>query len=410
MKLIKVLITSIIFILLITASVYAVEPEITATSAAIIDCTDGKILYSKNMEEKLYPASLTNVLTAILAVEKCNMQDEVVISENAINSAQSGYLTANLKPGEKFMVEQLVNLLLISSYSDVANALAEHIAGGIDEFAVMMNQKAKEIGCTKSNFVNANGEHDTNHYSTAHDMVLIGNYAMKYKEIRDIVAKTEYILTPTELYTEGNRVYYTTNEMLKSSSTNYYKYAKGLKTAFTTPAGNCLMIYSEKNDMPLVAVVMKSTTSDSRYQDCKTILEYAYLNNTLRTIAVAGTNLQTLNVKGGSKDTKKINAILESNVKAVVKSENKKSTVDPEISINNNLKAPISKGEVIGTVSYEIEGKIYSASLIAETEVEKSHTGLVFILIFIGLIIILGLLRIKSLQSRAKTLKKIRGK
>jgi len=406
----KILLIFIFLSLIFCTAVNAETPDITATSAAVIDCIDGKILYSKNMDEKLYPASITKVLTAILVVENCEMQDEVTISKSAINSVQSGYLTANIKEGEILTVEQLLNLLLISSYNDVANALAEHVGGSTEEFAVMMNKKAAEIGCTNSNFVNSNGTHDVNHYSTAHDMVLIGKHAMQYDEIKNIVSKIYYELGATNKHSESDRLYQTTNEMLLSGSGNYYKYAKGIKTGFTTPAGYCVMIYSMKNDIPLVSVVLKSTTSDSRYDDTRKIIEYAYDNNTIRTIAKLGTNMQTINIKNGTSDTKKLNVILESNVKAVVNVANEKKNIEPKINLYENLKAPIEKGQVIGTVSYDIEGKTYTANLISETAVDKSHKILIFSLIFLGIIMLLGYLRIRSIYKKKKVLNKIRGK
>ncbi len=408
MKVKKILILIAIAIMLLASSVKATEPEITATSAVVIDCIDGKILYSKNMDEKLYPASLTNVLTAILVVENCNMEDEVTISQSAIDNVQSGYLTANIKPGEILTVEQLLNLLLISSYNDVANALAEHVAGNVEEFANMMNKKAKEIGCTNSNFLNSSGAHSEEHYSTAHDMALIAKYAMQYEEIRNITDKIYYELGATNKYEKADRLYQTTNEMLLAGSSNYYRYAQGIKTSFTTPAGYCLMVYSEKNDMPLVAVTMKSTTSDSRYEDTEKILEYAYENNTIKTISKAGTNIQTINVKNANQDTKKLNAILANDVTAVVKVESEVNNIEPQIQINKNLKAPIEKGEIVGTVTYEVEGKTYTANLVAENKVEKSKVGLTFTLIFIGLVIIFGSLRIIGIYKRTKTLKKIK--
>ena len=410
MKLGKVLIISAILVLTLITSVYAAEPEITATSSVVIDCIDGKILYSKNMKEKLYPASLTNVLTAILVVENCNMQDNVTISQNAVNSVQTGYLTANIAPGEVLTVEQLLNLILISSYNDVANALAEHVAGSKEQFVEMMNQKAKEIGCENSNFVNNTGEHDSEHYSTAYDMALIGKYAMKYDVIKEIIKKTKYTLPVNVAFNKPERTYYTTNEMLLTGSGNYYKYGKGLKTAFTTPAGYCLMAYAEKKDIPLVAVTMKSTTSDSRYEDAKKVLEYAYDNNVLRTIATEGTTMQTLNIKKGTQDTKKLNAVVEKNIVGVVKAENENSNIEAKVTINEGLKAPIEKWTVIGEAVYEIEGKEYKTNLVAETNVEKSHTGLIFLLIFIGLIILLGGLKARAIYKRKKVLKKIRGK
>lgn len=384
--------------------------EITATSGAVIDCIDGKILYSKNMDEKLYPASLTKVLTAILVVENCNMQDEVVISQNAIDSVQSGYLTANIQAGEILTVEELLNLLLISSYNDVSNALAEHVGGSVENFCVMMNEKAKEIGCTNSNFVNSDGTHNENHYSTAHDLALIGKYAMQFDEIKNITDKISYSLRSTNKYEGTDRLYETTNDMLLSSSSNYYKYAKGIKTGFTTPAGNCLMVYSEKNDIPLVAVVLKSTTYSSKYEDARKILEYSYDNNTLRTIAVMGTNLQTIDVKGAKKDNKKLNAILEENIKAVVNVENKNTNIEPQIVMNDKIKAPIRKGDVVGKVSYEIEGRVYTSNLIAETNIEKSNTFIVFLLVFILILLLLGSLRTLEIKRRKQTLRRIRGK
>lgn len=410
MRVKKILMIFAFFILVFCTDVFAETPEITATSGAVIDCIDGKILYSKNMDEKLYPASMTKVLTAILVVENCDMQDEVVISSKAINNVQSGYLTAGIKEGEILTVEELLNLLLISSYNDVANALAEHVGGSEEGFVQMMNKKAVELGCTNSNFVNSNGAHNVNHYSTAHDMVLIGKHAMQYDEIKNIVDKIYYELRATNKYDKEDRLYQTTNEMILSGSSNYYRYAKGIKTGFTTPSGYCVMIYSIKNDIPLVSVVMKSTTSDSRYDDSRKILEYAYKNNTIKTIAELGTNIQTINIKNATSDTKRLNVILESTVKAVVKVENEDKNVEPQINLYENLKAPIQKGQVIGTVSYQIEGKTYTANLIAETEVEKSHKGLIFTLIFVGIVILLGYLRIRSIYKRNKVLNKIRGK
>ena len=409
MNLKRILITIGLCIALIPSIVNAKEPEITATSGVVIDCIDGKILYSKNMDERLYPASMTNVLTAILVVENCNMQDEAIVSQSAIDDVQSGYLTANIKAGEILQVEQLLNLLLISSYNDVANVLAEKVGGSTEGFAEMMNQKAKEIGCTNSNFVNAHGAHDEEHYSTAHDMALIGKYAMQYDEIKNVTSKIFYELGTKNVYTKTDRLYQTTNEMLLSGSRNYYRYANGIKTGFTTPAGYCFMAYSEKNDIPLVAVVMKSTTSDSRYEDTEKILEYAYENNTIRTIVQLGTNIQTVTIKNATDDTKKLNVILEKSVNAVVNVENEKTNFEPRIDISSNLKAPIKKGEVIGKVFYEIEGKTYSANLIAESEVRKSKTTFIFMLIFILIVITLGGLRILSVYKRNKVLNKIRG-
>lgn len=406
----KVLMLFIIIFLICIGNVKAAEPEITATSATVIDCIDGKFLYSKNAEEKLYPASLTKVLTAIVVVENTNLQDEVTISNTAIKNVESGYLTSNLEVGEILTVEQLLNLMLISSYNDVANVLAEHIGGSIEGFVDMMNQKANEIGCTNSHFMNCNGTHNENHYTTAHDLALIGKYAMQYDSIKEVVGKTHYDLGATNKYIGEDRSYYTSNEMLLSSSSNYYKYASGIKTGFTTPAGNCFMAYAVRYDIPCVAVVLKSTTSDSKYEDTKSILNYAFTNNTIRTIATLGTNVQTVNVRNATHKTKKLNAVLEKTIIAVVNEQNKDTSLEAEIHIADKLKAPIEKGTVIGTATYEIEGKKYTENLIAESDVEKSNLPLIYVIIFIVILAILGSARIMSVNKRKKVLNKIRNK
>jgi len=170
------------------------------------------------------------------------------------------------------------------------------------------------------------------------------------------------------------------------------------------------MTYSEKNDIPLVSVVMKATTSDSRYEDAKKILEYSYDNNTIKTIATLGTNIQTLNIKNGTSKTKKLNLVLGNTVKAVVNIENKDKLVEPKISIKENLKAPIEKGEVVGEVDYEIEGKIYTSTLVAQSDVKKSYKGIIFIILFLLILTILGSLRIVSIRNRNIILNKIRNK
>lgn len=410
MKINKIFLIIIFILSFLTIEAYAETPEITAYSAIVFDCTDNRILYEKNCHEKIYPASMTKVLTAILVIENCNLSDEVTISKNAIEQIESGYLTSNLKEGEILTVEQLLNLLLISSYNDIANVLAEYVAGNTEEFVVMMNNKAKEIGCTNSNFVNSSGIHNQEHYSTAYDLALIGKYAMQFPEIREIVNKIYYKLGATNKYSGEDRIYETTNEILLSGSTNYYKYAKGIKTGFTTPAGNCLMTYSEKNDLPLIAVVTKATTSDSRYEDTKQILEYAYSNNEIKTIVNAETTLQTLNIKNATKDTKKLRIITENKITAVVNKDTEITSAEPKIELLDNLKAPIKKGEVIGKVTYEVQGKKYETNLLAAEDVEKTEIGIIIIITFIGVVLIIGTIRAFELYSKTKRLKSYKEK
>jgi len=153
----------------------------------------------------MYPASLTKVLTAIIVLENCKLEEVVTASYDAVMGVEFGYVTVNLQVGEELKVEELLNVLMVASANDAAIILAEYVAGSVEEFSTLMNKKAEEIGCLNSNFVNPNGIHDENHYSTAYDLALITQYAMKNDTFREIVKKTYYILPATNKYDKSDR-------------------------------------------------------------------------------------------------------------------------------------------------------------------------------------------------------------
>ena len=314
----------------------------------------GQVLYERNSEEKMYPASLTKVLTAIVVMEHCNLEDPVTVSQNAIDSVEYGYITANLKSGETFTVEELLNILIVSSANDAALVLAEHVSGSVEDFCKLMNETAIKIGCTNSNFVNPNGVHNENHYSTAHDLALIGNYSLKFEKLKEFFNKTYFKLPTTDLYTKDDRVFSTTNELILSSSSNYYKYAQGLKTGFTTPAGYCLIGYASKDGLELITVLLNGSTSDNRYLETQKLFDYGFNNFSLKKFASQGDSIQTVSIKGATKDTKKLNLVLDNDINITVNNDLDISTIRSEIKINNKLKAPIVKDTVIGTLSYEL--------------------------------------------------------
>lgn len=159
--------------------------------------------------------------------------------------------------------------MLIASANDAANVLAEHIGGSMDEFATMLNNKAIEIGCTSTNFVNANGVHNKNHYTTARDLAKIGQYALKYDEIRNTVIQTTCSLPSTNMYPKEDRIYTTTNELLIEKATGkadnyYYPYCTGLKTGYTSQAGNTLIASASRDNINLLVVVLNGRTTDNR--------------------------------------------------------------------------------------------------------------------------------------------------
>ena len=260
------------------------EMRIYSESAILIENKTGKVLYEKDMHARKYPASTTKILTAILAIEKCDLKEVQIASDAAVNSIKPGYSTANIQVGETFTVEELLNVMIIHSANEAANILAEHISGSMGEFAKLMNEKAKEIGCLDTNFVNANGAHDENHYSTAYDMALIARYCMQNETFRKLVTTMECSLPNTELWQEP-RVYRNTNSLLLADNRYYYPYCNGIKTGFTTPAKNCLISSSNKDGFETIAVVLHAESTEeglsARYLDTINLFEYGYNNYNL---------------------------------------------------------------------------------------------------------------------------------
>ena len=266
----------------------------------LMEKNTGDILYEKNSNEKMYPASTTKILTAILVLENCNLNDIVTVDSIAIKSVPSGYKTSNIMVNEKLTIENLLYTMLIPSANDAANALAIHISGSISGFADLMNEKAKELGCSNSHFTNPSGIHDENHYSTANDLSLIARYAMNIDKFGEIVKETEYTLPSTDSYSNSDRAFVTTNRLLNPSDKNYYyEYTTGIKTGYTSPAGDCLVASAKKGDIEFIIVVLGSSNLENglseKYLDCKTLFDFAFDNYTTYYTNLQQKNKQKIN-------------------------------------------------------------------------------------------------------------------
>ena len=261
--------------------------KIYSESAILIEEQTGKILYEKNIYDRKYPASTTKILTAIIALEKCDLNEMATASFRAINDVKPGYTNADIREGETFAIGELIDVMMIVSANEAANIIAEHISGSIENFAILMNQKAKEIGCLDSNFVNPNGMHDDNHYSTAYDLALIARYCMNNEKFREIANKRTCSLPTTE-FCDEERTFRNTNSLLLENNQYYYPYCNGIKTGFTTPAKNCLISSSNKDGFETIAVVLHAESTDAglsaRYTDTIKLFEYGYNNYDLQEI------------------------------------------------------------------------------------------------------------------------------
>lgn len=383
--------------------------SIYSDAAILMDSKTGKILYEKNSNEKKYPASTTKILTAIIAIENCNLSDTISASYNAIMSIPSGYSIAEIKENEVLTVEQLLNVFLIHSANEAGYILAEHISGSISNFADLMNQKALEIGCTDTHFTNPSGIQDENHYSTAHDMALIAQYCMKNETFRQIVCKTSYTLEPTDK-TPEERYFVTTNDLLKTSSEYYYPYCIGIKTGYTSKAKNCLISASQKDGLELITVVLGAEFTENgksaRNTDTINLFNYGFENYKYQEILSKNSVIKNVTVKNATKETKELPIITENSITSLLPNNIDFNSLEPIISINENIEAPISEGTVIGSIKYNIDGIEYSTNLCAEHSVEKFDLILLIGQISAVIIILIIIYKILSHKSNIKYKKK----
>lgn len=331
------------------------EPPIYSEAAILMEEKTGKILYEKNIHDRKYPASTTKVLTAIIALEKCDLNEKATASYEAVHSLESGYTKADIQVGETFTIEQLLNVLILQSANEAANVIAEHISGSVSEFANLMNEKAKEIGCVDSHFVNPNGMHNENHYSSAYDLALIARYCMKNEKFRKLVTTMECSLPHTEYWTDeqveehGERNFKNTNNLLIPTSKYYYQYAIGVKAGFTTPAKNCLISASNKDGFETIAVVLHAETtedgSSARYLDTINLFEYGYNNYKLEDIYKEYNITDTVSTY--SEDNQIVGATNSDN--NIEENDNNSEEVDLKIGDKINANVEISK-IIIGSI------------------------------------------------------------
>ena len=362
------------------------EPSVSAASVLLIDNKTNQILYKKNENEKMYPASITKIMTAIIVLENCNLDEVVTASYDAIMSVPDGYTLANIQIGEQLKIEHLLELLLLHSANDAANVLAEHVGGSIDSFISMMNTKSNELGLKNSHFTNPYGLHDENHFSTATDLALLFKYCLKNETFRRIAGQASCAIPATNLY--GTRSYNTTNELLIPGNSYYYKYLTTGKTGYTSQAKECLVSSSFRNDLELICVVLGA---DNRFLDTRTIYKYGYSNYSLRNIVTENDIITNIEVSNASKDTRNLNLLAVETVSALLENSISNEEINTEIILNDIISAPIKQGEILGIAKYSINGMEYSTNLVAANNVEQLdflnyllYASGVFLLMLIG--------------------------
>lgn len=356
------------------------DPAPQCKAALVIDMNTETTLLDFHADERVYPASTTKIMTALLALEYGKLDEVATVSENAVKSLEGTGSVVSLKAGETFTLDELLHILLIPSSNDASNVIAEHVAGSTDAFVEKMNARAAALGCENTHFMNPHGLHDEEHYTTAADLYKITRAALQYDKFREIVALKEYRVEPTPL-TEDVRHYYTTNYLLtqRIDPEYYYKKATGVKTGSTSKAGYCLVSTAEDKDLSLMCLVFgaqrdEETRMIRSFTESKRLMEWAFDSFTTKTLLKDAIPIDELPVR-----------LAKGRDSVVVEPEYALERLVPKdldvsaLTLTNDLPegeltAPIKKGDAIGTITVSDGDTVYgTVPLVAMTDVERSE-------------------------------------
>ncbi|MEA4894847.1 MAG: D-alanyl-D-alanine carboxypeptidase family protein [Oscillospiraceae bacterium] len=396
------------------------EPATNAEAIVLADASTGSVLYSKNADEKVYPASTTKIMTALLAIEaiengKASLTDSVTAGSDILSGLSEDGSTAGIVPGETMTLESLLYCTLLSSANEACNVIAEYIGGDIQTFVGMMNTRATELGCTGTNFTNTHGLPDYNHYTTASDLMKITLEAYTHPLFMEICNTVTKTIPATNISNE--RSLSNTNGLINNNSElypgYYYEYAKGIKTGHTNDAGYCLVSSATKDGISLICVVMKAIAVEkvekveyTNFTDSIAVYNWAFENFSYREILGTTDMVRDIPVKLGQ-DADYVTVRPETPVKALMPNDEDDSSFEQQVTIypeknGETLTAPIEAGTVLGEISISRDGIVYGTSkLVACTSVEVSYSQLIKAkvantlknpVVIIFLILIIGLL------------------
>ena len=327
-------------------------PETLSPSVILMEESTGTILYEKNSDEAHYPASITKIMTTLLALENGNLSDMVTFSDDAINNKEGSGIARDY--GEQMTLEQCLYGVMLESANECAYAVAEHVGGTVENFVDMMNAKAKELGCTNTHFANPHGLQDENHYTTAHDMALIAQAAYQNETFRIIIGTKMYTIPPTNKHAEET-VLRNHHDMLctyHNANRKYlYPYCVGGKTGYTATANSTLVTYAEKDGMTLICVVM-NTQSPNQFIDTVNLFDYAFDNFQVLNVAENDTNYSAeTTVDNGNLNN--IEPFVELDKDAVIVLPKTAEFSDTSSSVEYNDSDP----EIAGSITYTYAGR-----------------------------------------------------
>ncbi len=334
--------------------------EITATSALLIEADTGKLLFERNADEKKPPASITKIMTMLIIMEELDkgnisLTDEVTVSESAATQTGSHIFLA---AGEVMTVNDLLKGIAVASGNDASIAMAEFISGTEEKFVERMNQRASELGMENTHFVNSNGLDTDGHYSSARDISIMTMELMKHPKIFD------YTTIWTDTLRGGTFGLANTNKLIR-----FYEGANGMKTGSTSKAGYCLSATAKRDDMQLIAVVMNSETTQKRFSDASTLLNYGFNTYSRKILCEGGKVCGYINVEKGR--TLTVPAVVSEDFSAVVE-KGAADSIKTETVLPESVKAPIKKGDCLGKLVFtQNSEKLGEVNITAGEDVKK---------------------------------------
>ncbi|MBT9173401.1 MAG: D-alanyl-D-alanine carboxypeptidase DacB [Syntrophomonadaceae bacterium] len=360
MRIVLVIILALLLFLPASAAHSLAPPRLTARSALLLDQATGRILYSKNAHEKLPMASTTKIMTAILALESGRMSETVSVSEHAVSIGGS---SVYLEPGEKKTLEELVWGLLLRSGNDAAVAIAEHLSGSTEEFAVEMTRRAAQLGARQTKFSNPHGLHQEEHYTTAYDLALLAAHAMSLPKFREIAAAREKKISWHDR--PAGRLLRNQNKLLVM-----YEGAEGIKTGWTTPAGRCFAGATSRKGWRLVGVVLNAP---QMWEDMIKLFDFGYQYYRWQTVIQAGQHLKSAAVVRGVRD--RVTLVAGSEAGMPLK-EDESAYLRFQFNVREPLKAPLRTGGKAGELQIFF-GKtmVRSIPLLAGEDVARKGPG-----------------------------------
>ncbi len=382
----KIIACALIVILLFSFSYAYAEPEnndtqvnietevkkLSAKSPHVIlmDMKTGSVIYKKKANEKVYPAALTNIMTALLVLEKCNLEELVAASDTALANVSDGDSKMGIIKDERLSVRQLLYGMMLSSASDAANLLAEKAAGSIESFVEMMNERAKELGMKNTNFTNPSGEHDERHYTTAADMAILSRAAMQNETFAEIVKTKSYSIPATEKCHTARKITnrnHFVSELLRTDY--YYKPSTGIKSGYSAEAKSCIAASAQKNSISLLALVFEAETVDNvaqSFQDCKDMFDYVFENYTSETVVGKGEIIAQTGLENARRE-KKIILKTEEKVSFIKLKDEEIAKIKFKDTLPKKVSAPVKENDVIGQREYFLDGKsIGTVNLLSE--------------------------------------------